>query len=235
MANAENLSCLVIYELAHPGRPFMYGSATGVMDFQSGAYLAGLPEMGLMSAALTAMARFYGLPSMAAGCTADANEPGPGAVLEKVISTLSPALLNADIIAGYGSVDGDQLLSLEQLVVDNEIAHLCRRVAQGVDAGEGKELLEDIRKAGPGGHFLASRNTRHAPRSGEFYISRLRQRASLQAWLEAGKPSVYSRARETVNQVLAGPWIDPLPEDVLAELEKVLRKADVELTAQAAA
>ena len=41
LANAEALSSIVAFELAHPGRPVIYSSATGSSDFRSGAYLAG--------------------------------------------------------------------------------------------------------------------------------------------------------------------------------------------------
>ncbi len=75
LANAEALSAIVVFQLAHPGRPMIYSSATGTMDFRSGAFLGGMPEMGLMSAALVTMGRFYGLPTTAAGCTADAPAP----------------------------------------------------------------------------------------------------------------------------------------------------------------
>jgi len=226
VANAENLSSIVIYQLAHPGRPFIFGSATGIMDFSSGAYLGGVPEMGLMSAALSVMAKYYGLPGGAAGVTADANQPGAEAIVEKIMTTLPPMLLGADIIIGYGEVEGDQLLVLEQLVVDNEIAHLCRRLAQGIDASEGKDLWDDIRQVGPGGHFLRSRNTRQAPRTGEFYISRLIPRGAYESWIEAGKPTIYARAREKVIEILEAPFIDPLPDDVEGKLEDILRRAE---------
>jgi len=226
VANAENLSSVVIYQLAHPGRPLIFSNATGVMDFYSGAYLGGVPEMGLMSAALTVMGRYYGMPSTAAGVTADAKQAGPEAVFEKIMTTLPPLLLGADIIIGIGELEGDQLLVLEQLVVDNEIAHLCRRLAQGIDASEGKDLLDDIRQVGPGGHFLKSRNTRQAPRTGEFYLSRLIPRGTYESWIEAGKPSIYGRAREKVVEILEGPLVDPLPGSVQEKLEEILRRAD---------
>jgi trimethylamine--corrinoid protein Co-methyltransferase len=114
-------------------------------------------------------------------------------------------------------------------VVDEEIAQWVRRLAQGVDAGQGKDLFEDIKLVGPGGHFLKSRNTRLAPRSGEFYIDRLMPRGSYESWVEAGKPSMYQRARQRVSEILAGPVIDPLPGDVSDKLEEIVRRAAKEL------
>jgi trimethylamine--corrinoid protein Co-methyltransferase len=229
LANAENLSSIVIFQLAHPGRPIVYNNATGVMDFFSGAYLGGVPEMGLMSAGLIEMGRFYGLPTGSAGCTADAKEPGPQAVLEKLITTLPPVLLGADIIAGTGEIESDQALVLEQLVVDNEIGHFCQRVVEGIDSNPEKDLFDDIVQVGPGGHFLKSKKTRQAARSGEFYMSRLLPRGATEAWIEAGRPDIYRRARQIVSEILESPVKDPLPGNVTGRIDEILERADREL------
>ena len=84
LANAEMLSALVVFELAHPGRSVIYSSAIGSVDFRNGAYLCGTPEVGRQSAALAEMGKDYGLPSTSAGCTADAKQSGPEAVLLKL-------------------------------------------------------------------------------------------------------------------------------------------------------
>ena len=229
LANAEMLSGIVIYQLANPGRPLIYSSATGSVDFRNGAYVAGSPEMGLQSAALTEMGRFYNLPSASAGCTSDAKQPGMEAVLEKLINTIPPVLVGVDIIIGLGEIESDQNLILEQLVVDNEIAHFCERLREGVDTSDLKNLNSDITQVGPGGHFLKSKNTRTASRSREFYYPALIDRHAYEAWVELGKPSMYTKAREKVKEILAGPLVDPLPEKVERALDEILQAADKEL------
>jgi trimethylamine--corrinoid protein Co-methyltransferase len=185
--------------------------------------------MALQSAALIQMGAYYDLPRTAAGCTSDAHQPGPEAVLEKIITTIPPVLAGADIVVGFGEIEGDQNLVLEQIIVDNEIARQCQRLAGGVDSQDTKDLISDILHVGPGGHFLAAKNTRLAPRSGEFYISDLLPRHTHDAWLELGKPSMYDKARLTVHEILAGPVIDPLPENVTEVLAEILRRADEDL------
>jgi trimethylamine--corrinoid protein Co-methyltransferase len=229
VSNAENLSTLVVYQLAHPGRPLIFSSATGILDFSTGGYLGGVPEMGLMSAAMTQMAKFYALPSSSAGCTADAKEPGAQAVLEKLVTTIPPVLAGTDIVVGTGEMESDQLLVLEQLVVDNELGHQIQRLAQGVDAASAKDLFEDIKQVGPGGHFLKARSTRAAARNGEFYMSPLSPRSSYEAWLGAGGPDLYGNARQKVTEILAEPLVDPLPGEVEDKLADILRRADSEL------
>ena len=229
LANAEALSTIVIYQLAHPGRPLIYASATGVVDFRSGAYLAGVPEMGLMSGALTEMGKFYNLPTASAGMTSDAKQPGAQAVIEKLLTTLPAAMAGSDFIIGLGELESDQLLVYEQLVVDHEIAKLCRRLASGVDSAPDKELFEDIQQVGPGGHFLKSRHTRRLAHTDEFYYSKLVDHSPYETWLELGRPDLYTRARAEVERLLAEPLSDPLPGEVVDGLERILARAEREL------
>jgi trimethylamine--corrinoid protein Co-methyltransferase len=229
LANAEALSTIVVVELAHPGRPVIYSSATGSVDFRSGAYLAGTPEMGLQSAALVTMGRFYDLPATSAGCSSDAKEPGAEAILDKMLTSIPPVCAGADIIVGTGEIESDQLLILEQLVVDNELGHLCERLHDGVDGSVTKELINDIVAVGPGGHFLGSRNTRVAAHSDEFFVSRLQDRHPYEKWMELGKPGMYLNARDKVNAILAAPLEDPLPEQVVRTLDDILAAADKDL------
>ncbi len=229
LANAEMLSSLVIFQLAHPGRPIIFSSATGIIDFRNGAYLAGVPEMGLQSAALTVMGKYYGLPTGGAGFTSDARQAGPEAVLEKLITTLPAVLVGTDILVGFGEIESDQLLILEQIVIDNELAHLCQRLADGVDCVDEKDLFIDIAQVGPGGHFLGARSTRKAARSTEIYMPGLIEHHSYETWLNLGKPSMYTKAHDTVALILEEPPLDPLPEHVSAKLDLILARAAQEI------
>jgi len=230
LANAEMLSSLVIFQLSHPRRPIIFSSSTATIDFRNGAYLAGVPEMGLQTAALTVMGKYYGFPTSGAGFTSDAKQAGPEAVIEKLITTLPSALVGADILVGFGEIESDQLLILEQIVVDNEIAHLCQRLAEGVDCSDEKDLFEDITHVGPGGHFLGSRSTRIAARGAEFFTAQLVDHHSYETWINLGKPSMYAKAREVVANILDEPLIDPLPEEVCEELDRILQKAEREIS-----
>lgn len=229
IANAEALSAIVVFQVAHPGRPLLYASALGSMDFRTGAFLAATPEVALESAALTTMGRFYGLPTATTGAVSDAHEPGPEAVIEKVVTMVPQVSSGADVVVGFGEIDGDQTLVLEQILVDNEIAHLVERLVRGVDAAPGRELFEDVAEVGPGGNFLAQPATRAAARSGEFLEPQLLGRLSRETWLAQGQPSLYGRARERVRAILEAPQEDPLPDATVQELDRILAEADRDL------
>jgi len=57
----------------------------------------------------------------------------------------------------------------------------------------------------------------------------LSDRNTYEHWEELGKPDLYSNARKKVEEILAGPLKNPLPDEVLGELEDIGRKADAAL------
>jgi trimethylamine--corrinoid protein Co-methyltransferase len=229
MGNAEALSGLVLFQMAHPGTPLIFGDAAGSTDFASGGFLEGSPEMVLQTAARAEMARFYGLPTTQQGCTSDAKEPGPQAVMEKLLTTLPLVLGGADLVQGPGCLETSGMLCLEQIVVDEEIGGLCKRMRDGVDFSDAKNLYDDIAKVGPSGHFLMQDSTLAGCRSDEFFAPKLSDRHTFERWSELGSPDIYSKARERVEEILATPQKNPLPDDVIGKLDDIARRADEEL------
>lgn len=229
VANAEGLSTLVLYQMAEPGTPIIFGHAAGITNFQIGTFLEGAPETTLINAALGEMARFYNLPNTQAGCLTDAKQPGAQAVMEKALSTLPLVLSGVDVINGTGELDTSQLLVLEQIVVDHEIARLCQRYKEGIDASAAKDLYADVKSAQAGGHFLMQPGTLKYCRSNEFFQPALSDRNTYEHWEALGKPDLYSNARKRVEEILAGPLKNPLPDDVFGKLQEIGRRADGEL------
>jgi trimethylamine--corrinoid protein Co-methyltransferase len=229
VANAEALSALVLFQAANPGTPCIFGSAPGTIDFRSGLFLAGTPEMVLQAGAMRDMARYYGLPSLGAGCLSDAKTTGAQAVAEKLLTTLPLVLSGIDLVNGMGLIESSQLLVLEQIVVDNELAHLCARMREGIDSAPEKNYHRDVLEVGAGGHFLMAESTVRACRSDEFLQTRLVNRDAFEIWEQLGKPGMYSKAREIAAAILASPQRHPLPASTVAELEAIIARATREL------
>lgn len=229
VANAEGLSTLVLYQMAEPGTPIILGHAAGITNFQIGTFLEGAPETTLINGALGEMARFYNLPNTQAGCLTDAKQPGAQAVMEKALSTLPLVLSGVDVINGTGELDTSQLLVLEQIVVDHEIARMCQRFKEGIDSSRAKDLYADVKSAQPGGHFLMQPGTLKYCRSNEFFQPGLSDRNTYEHWEALGRPDLYSNARKRVEEILAGPLKNPLPDDVLGKLEEIGQRADAAL------
>lgn len=68
VSNAEILAALTLSQLARKGTPFLYGTSTGTLDMRTNASASvGCPELGLISAAITFLARMYNMPVFTAG------------------------------------------------------------------------------------------------------------------------------------------------------------------------
>lgn len=65
--NAEVLSGLTLAQLTRRGAPVVYGSSTTAMNMKTATATVGSPELGLISAAVAALSRYYLLPSWVAG------------------------------------------------------------------------------------------------------------------------------------------------------------------------
>ena len=226
LGNAEALSSLVLFQMAKPGCPLIYGDASGSTNFASGGFLEGSPEMVLQTAARGEMASFYGLPDEQAGCLTDAKEHGAQAIMEKVFTTLPLVMKGVDLVQGPGALETSNMMTLEQIVVDDEIACFCKRIRDGIDTSEAKNYFDDIKDVKPGGHFLEQTNTVKACRSAEFFAPSLCDRDTYERWDEMGRADMYDKARERVEEILASPQKNPLPDDVIAKLEDIMRRAD---------
>lgn len=65
--NAEALAGLVLAQTVKRGSKFIYGSSSTAMDLRYGSAVVGTPELALLNAGVAVMARYYKLPSWAAG------------------------------------------------------------------------------------------------------------------------------------------------------------------------
>jgi trimethylamine--corrinoid protein Co-methyltransferase len=229
VANAESLSALVLFQMASPGTPIIYGSAAGITNLHTAGFIEGAPESNLINGALGEMARYYSLPNTQAGCLTDAKVPGAQALLEKMITTLPLVLSGVDVVNGLGEIATSQVLVQEQILVDHELACLCKRMKDGIEISEAKDLHAAIARVGPGGHFLMEESTVLACRSKEFVHPALLDRDTWERWLDLGRPDMYLRARRKIRDILASPLPRPLPDRIIDTLEGIVRKADAEL------
>ena len=182
--------------------------------------------MVLQTAARGEMARFYGLPNEQAGCLTDSKAHGPQAIMEKMATTLPLVMNGVDLVQGPGALETSNMMTLEQIVVDDEIACYCKRIRDGIDISAAKNYFDDIKEVKPGGQFLTQDNTFAACRSAEFLTPTLCDRNTYEDWEGLGRPDMYEKATERVEEILASPQKNPLPDDVIGKLEDIMQRAD---------
>jgi len=60
-------------------------------------------------------------------------------------------------------------------------------------------------------------------------MPQLCDRNSFETWAELGRPDMYSKAEKKVEEILATPQRQPLSDDVIGELNDIIRRAEEEL------
>ena len=225
LANCEVLATLCLVQAAAPGTPIIYAPAPSVMDPYSGRYSGGEVEHALLGAAVTAMARYYDLPSETSTGGTRHHIPSIQAGYERALNWALPALSWPDLLVGPGLLSGATILSLEQLLIDVEVFRRCRRLATGTSSSAGQWLDEVIAAVGPGGNFLTQRSSRDSIRRGEWYISKIGVGDTFEQWDAAGRPDLLAELRDQVAQILASHRPLPLDEAVERELDQIEKRA----------
>lgn len=225
LANCEVLATLCLAQAAMPGTPVLYAAAPAVVNPRTWRFGGGEVEHALLGAAVTEMARHYGLPAESSTGSSDQPMLGIQAGYERALNWCLPALSWPDILIGPGLLAGSMVLSLEQAVIDVEVFRRCQRLHLGLETGPDHWLEASIEAGGPGANFMRERATRDALHAGEWYMTDFGVHQSYEGWLAAGQPSLLELARRRVAELLAGATPLPLEAEVQTELEKIQARA----------
>ena len=122
LAVAEALSTIVLLQSHTPGCPLIMGAAMGAVDGRTGAFSYGMAETALQLMAMGEMCGWYQMPSFIAGGTTDAMMPGIQATFEKMLTAIPLVLEGVGMINGMGLLECGMTLSLEQMVLDGQMA-----------------------------------------------------------------------------------------------------------------
>ncbi len=132
------------------------------------------------------------------------------------------------MIYGMGMLELGVTFSYAQLVVDNDIAKMVKRVVRGVEVNDATLAVDLIKKVGGGSgkHYLTERHTidyMHAEQSrAGIFDRRMRQ-----TWeIEAGGKDCAQRAAEKAREILNEHKPEPLDADVKAQLRKIVESAE---------
>ena len=105
------------------------------------------------------------------------------------------------MIYGLGMIDLGMTLDFAQLVVDNEIAKMTRRILGGIPVSDDTLAVDLIRSVGAGGHFLTEPHTLKNMKTLQAQ-TRLFDRQPYAQWELAGKRELAQRAGDEARKIL---------------------------------
>jgi trimethylamine--corrinoid protein Co-methyltransferase len=127
---------------------------------------------------------------------------------------------------GIGLLQGAGLMSLPQIVIDDEIAQMILRTLDGAEITRETIMPEAMERVGLTGNFLTEKDTTRRLRAGEIFLPKVSDRQSYEHWEARGineLDSAVTRVRELVAAAEErGPW---LTDSQLAELHACVDEA----------
>jgi trimethylamine--corrinoid protein Co-methyltransferase len=217
---AENLSGVVISQLARPGHPLLYGGSPAVFDVRHETTPMGAVETMMLNCANSEIGRSLGMPTQGYISLSDAKQLDAQAGLESGIGAALAALSGINSVSGPGMLDFESCQSLEKLVVDNEICGMCYRLLAGIEPREDFPALPLFEELLQEKHLLIADHTRRHLRQEITFPGPVIDRSNRARWLERGGRTLRERAAQEVARLVEHYAPSRLPDDTKAELRR---------------
>lgn len=222
--NTEVLSGIVISQLVRPGAPVIYGSSWTTYDMKYTTAIIGSPETSMLRVAGCQMARFYNMPSHTTAPNSDSNAHDEQNAWEKTISNMCAICAGNDVVMNSGMFATGLTISLEQLVLDDEINGIIRRLYKGIDVSADTIATEVIDSVGPRGNFFMEDHTFNFLRSGEFRDVKVSNTKTYDRWLSDGAPDVAKSAGKRVKEIINAGNTNKLDSKKVEEMEQIIKE-----------
>jgi trimethylamine--corrinoid protein Co-methyltransferase len=218
---AENLSGLVICQLAEKGAPVIFGGCPTSFDMRKGTTPIGAIETMMIDSAYVQIGKHLNLPTHSYMGMSDAKIPDMQAGFETGIGAILAASSGVNVVSGAGILDYIKCQSLEKLVIDNVICGMAYRLIEGVSQREDPIALDLFEGFDADTHFLSMPHTLEWFRKEQTYPA-LIDRDPYEVWTSQGRKTIVLRAREEMENILRKtPPSLPDPE-IQQELRKIM-------------
>ncbi len=170
----------------------------------------------------TSMGKHYDLPVFGLGGSTDAKVLDHQAGMECTISLMTALLHGANIVHDVGFMDSGLQGSLQLQVMANETIGFLRAATRGVVVDDETLALDAIDEVGPTGSFLQHPHTmRHYK---EPFYAKLFDKGPYSLWEKNGRLTLEDKAAREVDRILETHTVDPLPEDVQAKINAIVKR-----------
>jgi len=219
---AENLSGLVIHQLAGPGSPVIYGGSPAALDMRHGTIAMGAIETMMLVAGYAQIGRKLGLPTHGYMVLSDAKVVDAQAGLESGMGAVLAALAGVNVVSGAGMLEFENCQSLEKLVIDHEACGMALRLVKGVQE-RGERLAEELYgDLADGELFLTSASTLSWMREEVRRAGPAIDRQPRESWEAGGRKSAWDHAKDQVRRLLTLPERVAGDPAVAGELRKIM-------------
>jgi trimethylamine--corrinoid protein Co-methyltransferase len=132
------------------------------------------------------------------------------------------ALAGINSISGPGMLDFESCLSLEKLVVDNEICGMTYRLLRGIEPREDFPSIPIFQELRREKHLLIADHTRRYLHEEIAFPGAVIDRANRARWLRGGQQTLRERATREVSRLIERYTASRLPEKTKLELTRLM-------------
>ena len=217
--SAEALAGVAFMQLVRPGSPSVYGQWTATVAMNSGAPLAGTPEIDHINMLVGQLARFYKLPWRCSGGCSSSKLVDAQAGYESARNMYGVLMAGANfVLSTTGYLESALCQSYAKAMLDGEQMRMMYRLGSGVNMDELDPAMDAVREIEPGDHYLGTQHTL-ANFETAFFMPELMDGESFESWNAAGAVDSNTRGIDMAKKAL-GNYEEPrLDDGVLAELD----------------
>lgn len=228
LAAAEILVLLTVAQTIQPGAPVVGTPLVFAGDMTTGLSLQSSVEaiQGKIAAVEFVKAAF-GIPTHTHGWGSDAPTLEVQSGVESTLLASAIASAGCDVLGGAGQLEVTATLSPVQLVIDEELGRMLRRLAGGLELNDDTMAWEVLSKGTPGMLFLTQDHTRRHCR--ESFAPACFTREARERWEAAGGGDLLDRALARYASIVADATGLDLGDEMIGELDRVVAAADARL------
>ena len=221
LQNVEVLTGVVLTQMVNPGTPVVYGSASTIVDMNTGDLAVGSPEYAKFIGATAQLARNYDIPCRGGGSITDSLLADGQAGYESMMTFDASMSHGMDfVLHSAGLLKNYMAMSYEKFIMDDEILDMVNNYQKGLEVTEETIAKDAIQNVGHSGHYLKEPSTiKHMK---DFRVPNLSNRKGFDS--EEGLKQTYERAHERCESVLDDFEAPPLDPEIDEKLRDYMDK-----------
>ncbi len=225
VAGVEVLAMTVMAQVLKPGLPVVGTPLVFAMDMQTGRVGQSSPEaLAGATAAVQFVKRALGLPAHTYAAGSDSPVFDQQVTIEATLQATLVAMAGADLLGAAGQFQTATALSPLQLIMDNEVMGLLKRLVKGSRVDDESLGWETILSVLHSDTFLMSEHTYTHCR--DAWRTKLFTRESEETWKMRSGQNLGQRTTEIYEQLAATPKADLLDDAKLQAMSDVVQKAE---------
>ena len=222
---AESLTGLVLSQLKREGVAYICSADGTPMHMRTMQVTYGSPEAIMTCAMGVEIFKYLKMPTWSLAGATDSKVYDQQGAMESSMQIMMNYAVGAHLIHDVGFIEMGMTGSLEGLIIGDEIISATRAMFRKIEISDRTLALELIDEIGPGGHFLTTDHTIDNYKQ-ELWGGDIVSNEGYADWKGDGEKTMFQRANEKAKRILATHKSEQLPEDILTELDRIVKLAE---------